>query len=481
MNANKLLDLAERPHATYGGSGAHRWGHCAGSIVMGKETSVRQTPQRYTAEGTLGHAMAEACQKHDIPATEFITGEHVRVDVFDFLVEQEFAEHVQVYVDAVKERAAAEPGSTVLTEAKVNYASLLGLKPDEAYAYLDNTVLFREEICVIDLKMGQGEVVDPEENDQGIVLAAGAYLEYADLFGYDETTKVTIVIHQPRIRRAPIEWETTVAHVLERMAELAVSVATSKQALWDYADLKNKGMPQDGMREWFDKYLNPSEKACRWCAAKSTCPKARAVVTQAVFNTTPATADEFEDLTQIKNIKAHVSVSDNDWLEASMQAVPFIKDWIKAVAQEIDRRALSGVQFKHFKVVLGQQGDRAWKDDAAVESYLKGTVRLRTDQMYSLKLIGPAGAERLAKGDKPPIGKRQWAKLQDDIVRADGQPQVVPITDKRDPIPVGRVEDEFDDLLGDATAVGVSDITTDIEDAGDRSAPVEDDNFSDLL
>lgn len=476
MNVNQLLDLTQRPHAMYGGSGAHRWGHCAGSIVMGKETSVKQTPQRYTSEGTLGHAMSEACQKNKIPATDFITGAHVNVDGFAFLIEQEFAEHVQVYIDAVAERAAAEPGAVVLLEAKVNYASLLGIKPDEAYAYLDNTILFTDEICVIDLKMGQGEVVDPEENDQGIVLAAGAYLEYADLMGYDETTKVTIVVHQPRVRRAAIEWVTTIGHVMERMGELAVTVAASKQALWDYADLKNRGMPQDELRAWYDKYLNPSEKSCRWCAAKPTCPKARAVVTQAVINQTPASPDEFEDLTKVPNIKAHVSVADNDWLEASMAAVPFIKDWVKAVAQEIDRRALSGVQFKNFKVVLGQQGDRAWSDAEAVETYLKKTARLRTDQMYSLKLIGPAGAERLTKGDKPPIGERQWAKLQESIVRAEGSPQVVPISDGRPPITVADVADEFEDLMGDdqQSVDALQDLV------GDQSAPVEDD-CSDLM
>lgn len=482
---NELLDLKPKRHSRYGASSAHRWGHCAGSIVMGMETSMKESPQRYTAEGTLAHAVSEACQKNLLDATDFVTGAHVNVDGFAFLIDQSFAEPVQRYIDAVVERAAAQPGATVILETETNYATLLGLKPDEAFGTVDNAVLFTDEICIIDLKFGQGEIVDPEENDQGICYAGGIYLDYADLFGYDETTKVTIVIHQPRVRKAPVEWVTTVGYILQRMGELAIAAAGTKQALWDWTALKNDKFPADGLKAWYDKYLNPSVKTCRWCPAKGTCPKARAMVTQSVTGHTPASPDEFEDLTAVKNIKEHVVVTDNDWLAASMRAVPFIKDWIKAVETEIDRRVLNGQTVEGFKVVLGQQSDRYWDDAAAVEKYMKESVRLRSDQMYTQKLIGPAGAERLATAKEAALGKRQWTKLQEHIKRDDGKPQVVPASDSRQPISVSKVEDEFtdisgaelDDLIGDPLAPCER---HPLESTG-GSAPETEDDFSDLL
>jgi len=84
-------------------------------------------------------------------------------------------------------------------------------------------------------------------------------------------------------------------------------------------------------------------------------------------------------------------------------------------------------------------------DEEAVVAELK-SMRLRDDQMYSKKLISPAGAEALTKGKEPAVGERQWKKLQSLIQRTDGKPSVAPESDSRQAITVTPVEEEFDDL-----------------------------------
>lgn len=437
-------------HAKYSASAAHRWSACAGSITMAQELRIKDTGSRYAAEGTLGHTLAAQCLTDGADPSTFVGTQHT-VEGFDFTVDQAFVDHIRSYVDAVRQYAAG--GAQLMVEQEVNYAEFLGVKPHEAFGTSDAIVLREDELHVIDLKMGQGEIVDAERNAQLMLYALGAVAQYGDLLGYDMDTKVTLVIHQPRVRKAPSEWSCTVSDLILFGNEMKLAAHQEKAALWGHTGYRNDGRKPEDFKAWADQYLVPGEKQCRWCAAKATCPKAREVVTQTVLNMTPATPEEFADLSI--DLKPHVQASTNDWLSAAMKQVPLIKSWINAVIAEVDRRVLEGQQVDGFKAVMGDQGDRKWADEKAAEAAMVA-MRLKRDVMYTSKLISPPQAEKLASGKTPKIGDRQWAKLQGMITRAPGAPCVVPAGHPKPAITIHPVDEEFEDLAAPGTDGGAS-------------------------
>jgi len=432
-------------HAKYGASSAHRWGACAGSTTLVLDGKRVDASSRYAAEGTLGHTLAAKCLTDNVAAARFI-GNPYNVDNFAFIVDADFAAHLQTYVDNIREYAV---DASLMVEVEVDYSKYLGVKPVEGFGTSDVVILRSDELQVHDLKMGQGEVVEAEGNWQMMLYALGAYEQYGELLDYDAETKVTMVIHQPRIRKAPTEWSCTVGDLFEFGAQMKLAAHADKAALWGHAAYRNGGRKPEEFKAWSDKYLVPGEKQCRWCSAKAMCPAVRDVVTKTVFNATPVDASEFKAMTFVPKI--HVHPTGNDWLSSAMKQVPLIRDWIKAVTAEIDRRVLGGQQIEGFKVVMGDQGDRAWSSEAAAEVELK-SMRLKQDEMYSRKLISPTMAEKLTKGKTPAIGERQWKKLGELIQRAPGAPRVVPEGHKAPAIVVAAVDDEFDNLESQSLA-----------------------------
>ena len=155
--------------------------------------------------------------------------------------------------------------------------------------------------------------------------------------------------------------------------------------------------------------LLPSEKGCRWCPAKATCPALAAQVEE-------TTGALFADLTAPEKPDDLTGATD---LSRKMQLVGLVEDWCKAVRAETERRLLAGESVDGFKLGKGRQGPRKWADAAEAEAALKG-MKLGVHEMYDLSLISPTTAEKRTAeyvgGDgetrKPAIGPRQWKKLE---------------------------------------------------------------------
>jgi hypothetical protein len=118
----------------------------------------------------------------------------------------------------------------------------------------------------------------------------------------------------------------------------------------------------------------------------------------------------------------------------------------KAVRAETERRLFAGTEVPGFKLVEGKRGNRAWVNAEEAELQLKG-MRLKTEQMYDLKLISPTTAEKLAKAGV--IGPRQWKKLQEQYAQSQGKPSVAPANDKRPALTVAATTDDFDVLCSE--------------------------------
>jgi hypothetical protein len=424
---------------------------CPGKIVL--EDGAPDNTNAYAAEGTAAHQVLTWALQEERPATAYI-GRVIDLDSrgkvcepyaaeFTFEVDQDMAEHVQTCIDYCLDLKGDD--GVLFADIRVNYSTYLDVAEDTAWGTADVIIARGDELIVVDFKYGRGVEVDAEKNPQMSLYGLGALQAYQGLVADFE--RVRMAISQPRVKSAPSEWDCSV-EVLEAWGR---STGRSAVVSCKNATLHVGGIPG----EWEKVYLRPSEKACKFCKAKATCPALRNEVATTLVGYSAASPDEFID----SEIAAPTDMADPAWISACLSKVDMIEDWCKAIRAETERRLLAGDNVPGFKLVQGKKGNRQWRDAKEAEELLK-TMRVKLEDMYELSLISPTKAEKLApKYDKngkvvapkegapaPIIGPRQWPKLKELITQSDGKPHVAPATDSRPALVVTPVVDDFTDV-----------------------------------
>lgn len=387
---------------------------CPGSMVL--EVGTPDSSSIYADEGTAAHEVAAMCLNEKRNAVAYV-GRVIQVGKRAIEVTDDMADHVQTYVDNIRDYAKG--ADTLLVEVRVNYSEWLAVAKDDAFGTSDAVILHGDEIQVHDLKFGRGEEVDAENNVQMQLYALGALSEYDGLAG--DFTRVRMVIHQPRVKRAPSEWTCTVE-------ELKQFATTARSAACTVANAE----AEKDQKVLHDVYVRPGEKQCRWCKAKATCPSLRAEVAHEVFDESDA-LDDFNDVGTVD-----VARMENDELAVSMAKIDLIEGWCTSVRAEVERRLLVGTPVSGYKIVQGKMGNRSWTSKAEAEEAMKA-MRLKQDEMYDYSIISPTAAEKLLAKDSP----RRWSKLQSLIQRTEGKPSVAPLSDKRPALEMKPVADDF--------------------------------------
>ena len=417
-------------HSKFSASAAARWMSCPGSMVL--TAGLPDKGSSYARQGTAEHAVLEWCIQHPgLTAIDYTMRVGTAVDVDGHginIASDDSVGAVNTALDAIREITAG--AELLLAETRVNYSKWLGVPHDDAWGTADCIAIRGNELIVMDYKSGRGEEVDAEDNEQLKLYALGALTAYGDIA---DITHARLVILQPRIKSAPSEWridiDDLVAWGIGRARSGAASVINAE-------NLKGNRIGTMVDSQWNATFLHPGEKACRWCKAKATCPALRGEVLGTVFDNTPASPEEFDE------VDVHQAKDDGPaWLAACMAKADLIEDWLKAVRAEVERRLLAGQPVPGYKLVQGKQGNRAWSDKAEAEKLLREVFRLPIEKAYDLALISPTSAEKLAKaGD---IGPRQWTRAEALIVRPAGKLSVAPLADKRPAVDVVAVQDEF--------------------------------------
>jgi hypothetical protein len=399
-------------HAMLAPSAAHRWMVCTGSLAMERACGVPDSSSAHADEGTAAHELAARCLTERIDATSCV-GDSIIVNGREFVVDAEFAGHVQTYIDALLEYVHWHGQGELLVEQRVDFSEFVGVP--ESNGTSDAIVLAGPMLQVHDLKFGRGVRVDAERNEQLMLYGLGA-LSKLDLLG--EIERVVMVIHQPRLDHVS-EWECSADELRQWAAEAGDRARAAVAAL----DVLQRDM------------LNPGEKQCRWCRAKATCPALAAQVAE-------VTGADFAAQTKPVAPPVFLGTHEDDDAELAhkMALVGLVEDWCKAVLAEGERRLLAGIPVPGFKLVEGRRGSRKWADTSSAEAALKA-MRLKHDEMYEYSVISPTGAEKLVKTGA--LGARQWTKLQALIVQAEGRPSVAPASDKRPAIAVAPIDADF--------------------------------------
>lgn len=404
-------------HSIYSASGFEAARLCPGKPVM--EAGKPDQSSHYAREGTAAHMLLEACIERSVRADEY-QGHTFEVEGHSISVDDEMVEHIDWCLDQI---ADYRGDGFVVSETRVNYADDLGVPRDEAWGTSDVIIVRDDEVIAIDLKYGRGVEVDPD-CDQTRLYLLGTVRQIDDLICAVKSCRAVIL--QPRVKRSPIEWDCSVDDLRTWAEQVARPSVLARQAAQQADDISQ--------------FLVPGEKQCKFCKSKATCPALRDSVAETVSGTSPASPDEFSDMTcRPGGAGDYVP----EFLAAALGKVDMIEDWCKSVRAEAERRLFAGTPVPGWKLVQGKRGARQWSDIEQAEKLLK-SFRLRTADMYDMKLVSPASAEKLVKAER--IGPRQWAALLDVVTQSAGKPHVAPLTDPRPPIEIAPVIDDFDTL-----------------------------------
>jgi hypothetical protein len=435
-------------HSLFAFSASPRWATCPGSMAYPENTAEDQDGGFYADEGTAAHTLAALLlkSKSGMKAEDWI-GKVIRGGKREFEITEEFAGHVQTYVDDVQRRAI---GGFLMVEQRVTLAGVEGF--DESNYGTSDAIIGLETLAgasygvVEDLKFGQGEKVyawEParedspftmemlsEDGDEPLVVVPNYQLMMyalaclADIqLLIDNPTYILIVINQPRIGHVS-ELRVRI-EVLERFALFAAEALKKAEACLIVGVEQVEKTPA---------LYNPGEKQCRWCKALARCPAAAKKAQEEVgadFNVIAADPP--------------VPPIDPKRIARAMLAVPFISDWCRAVMAKANELVGAGVDVigpdgKPYKFIEGKLGDRKWSDEKAAEAALTGV--LGPDAYQPQKILTASGADKK-------LNKKKTAQAWKDVFvplikRAPGKPMLTLGSDPRPSFSPASTSDEFD-------------------------------------
>ena len=398
-------------HALISASASAKWIACPGSIALsqGKPDNSSEAARW----GTACHELSAWCLDTGVDAEAF-RGRVIDVEGEKYEVDSKMIDCAQVYIDIVN-GFVETTGGQLLVEQKVDYSAVVGV-PD-SFGTADAIILAGKTIYVIDLKTGQ-RGVDAKGNTQLKLYGLGALEEFGLVEDFED---VVLVIVQPPKSKEPSVSEVTVEE-LQTFGRYAAKSAQQAAALIDVTDIDE-----------IAPHLRAGDHChAYYCKARSTCPKLRGQVSEAVFEDLDAL--EAESVASGCSTPAAVP-SDAEHLAGLLAQCDLIEGWCKEIRAAAFDHAMSGEDLPGFKLVQGRAGARAWTDEEAAEAALKA-MRLKQDEMYSQKLQSPTQIEKILK-DSP----RRWNKVLPLIGKAEGKPTLVPASDKREAIRVNVAED----------------------------------------
>ena len=369
-------------HAFLSPSGSHRWLNCTPSAML--ESEFPGGSSSAAEEGTAAHEFCEHKLKKAL-----LRRSKRPVSDYD---SDEMQEYTDSYVDYVLEQLEVAKQTCkdpmVLIEQKVDFSEYV---PD-GYGTADCIIVSDNTLQIIDFKYGLGVLVDAEQNTQLMCYSIGALNLFDSLYDIKE---VTMHIFQPR-RENVQNW----------------TIPVDELKAWAENELKPKAqMALNGEGEY-----HPGEW-CQFCKAAVRCR---------------ARAEEKLRLAR-QEFKMPPLLADSE-IEEVLTILPDLTKWADGIlAYATDAAVNHGKEWNGFKVVEGRSV-RKYKDEELVAQAAKDHGY--TD-IYRQSLITMTEMQKL-------MGKKQFDQILGDlIVKPQGKPNLVPVTDKRPAMNVTNANNEF--------------------------------------
>lgn len=388
---------SERDHALLSASSASRWLNCTPSAKLEDAQGPRETSV-YAEEGTLAHELSELYIRHDVLET---VDDQAFSDRFDEIMNnplfsEEMLDVVPIYVDYCTEQYKAaqsnDPEAIMDVEQKLDLTEFV----PESFGTADCVIIGGNLLEVVDYKHGKGVPVYAEWNKQLMLYGLGALRKYDVLYDIEEV-RVTIV--QPRINNIS-SWQISVDELLK----------WADEELKPTAKLAFAGEGELRAGDW-----------CKFCAVKNRC--------KALYQKNVELAKyDFQE---------PALLTDEEIADILTKA-PALVEWANSVQEYAQGLAVnSGKVWPGFKLVEGTSR-RKWLDEDKVAEAIFATMPEATeDQIFDMKLKTISEIEKL-------FGKKTVAeKLSDVIVKPQGKPTLVPLSDKRPALGIEEAVNEF--------------------------------------
>lgn len=370
-------------HALLSASGAHRWLKCPPSALA--EAGMPDLSSAAAEQGTVAHALAEWKLRralHQAPSIKPVS------DWIDTEMETHTDDYVAFIQEGLREARKTCSDPVVLIEQRLDYSYFV----PGGFGTGDCVIIAEPALQIIDLKYGQGILVETERNPQLMLYALGALAAFEALY---EISEVTLTIFQPR--RSNVDTWTVSVTELKAWAEGVVRPT---------AELAARGEGCFAAGDW-----------CRFCKLAPTC-RARAEANLALARLEFAPPAELSDV-EISEVLAKL---------------PELKAW----ASDVEAYALSlavnqGKTWAGFKLVEGRSIRKYSNEAKVVETAEAAGV----SDIYEKKLKTITALEKQ-------LGKKRFNELLGSlIVKPPGKPTLVPETDKRPALQTASVADEF--------------------------------------
>lgn len=389
-------------------SGSERWTVCPASVWHQNNENRQSASLDF---GSATHNVVEPVLQDGKKVSQYI-GENIEISKERSIVfTPEMATVAQFYADRVREFQKQYPKATLTVEEKV----ILEQHPD-CFGHLDAAL---DEpfgtLMVIDLKTGVGISVpaDAPQLKLYAIMKAGPLLP--------TYKKIVTCVIQPR----------------DKFGEFVKICEFSPKSLENWRDTVVLPAIENALSD--NPLYNPAAEACKWCDFSGECPKQAEItynVTQGYVEPVP--------LEQCIDKKEPVLAKalDDEQLRLALEYSDMIKDWAKAVQNRAQERLEKGNTLEGFKLVR-KYARTSWDQSKDVAHILYKELKIKKKDLYKEpELKTPKQILELLENNK-----LKAKRVEELIVKPEGPPTIVPVSDKRQSIsaPPSGLEDFADE------------------------------------
>lgn len=373
-------------HALLSPSSASRWLVCTPSVRFEESIGAPDTAGEAAKEGSVAHELCECILRMFLAARETDTFNAFAARAAEIQKSEYYnnnmSDHVNAYVAHVikvyEEARQRTSDAEMMVEARLDLTDYIR----DGFGTGDALVIGDGILDIIDLKYGKGVPVSCVNNKQMMIYALGALKHIEALY---EAHTVRMTIFQPR---------------LDNISSYEMSVSELRE--WAETELRPKAqMAYEGAGEYV-----PGEH-CRFCKAKVLCR-----------------ANAEHQLSLAKHEFADPNILNDADIADILSRSDSFKSWVSSVEEYALQQAVEhGKRYEGFKLVEGRSV-RSYTDQDAVAKRLTDNG-IEECLIYERRLLGITAMEKQ-------ITKKRFNELLSDLViKPQGKPSLVPLTDKR--------------------------------------------------